>query len=95
MPKATSQALWYPKYLRIFADYVLGLAGLNSFAAENEIAYRKQNINSIHNAKNKIPDFCLIVTVTRKDEGAGNNVMREHLPMILSPFLNIHNHDLL
>jgi hypothetical protein len=36
-----------------------------------------------------------VVTVAREYQNACDNVVREHLPIILSPFLDIDNHHLL
>lgn len=59
------------------------------------VAYWEEKIHYIHQAKNYICNFSLVVTITCKDQRSCNNVMCEHLPMVLSACLNIDNHDLL
>jgi hypothetical protein len=36
-----------------------------------------------------------VVAVAGEYQNSGNNVVREHLPMVFPPLLNIDNHDLL
>ena len=55
----------------------------------------KEDIHYIHDAKDQICNLCLMVPVTCENEYSSHNVMGEHLPMILSPFFHVDDHDLL
>ena len=57
--------------------------------------HREDQINHIHEAEDHIPNPCLIVTITSRNQSTGNEVMGQHLHMILSSLFDIHNQDLL
>lgn len=57
--------------------------------------YREHQINYIHQAQDDIADLGLVVAVATNQEQAGDNVVGEHLPMVLSALLDVDNHNLL
>ena len=57
--------------------------------------YWENEIHDIHDAQNQVSYLGLVVSVTREDQKGCDNVVREHLPMVLSPLLNIDHEDLL
>jgi hypothetical protein len=59
------------------------------------IAYGKNDIHNIHRAQNKVPYFGVVVTIACEYQPGCDNMVREHLPIVLSSFLNIDGHDLL
>lgn len=61
----------------------------------SENTYRKNQVYSIHHAENQVCYFGLMVAITGENQASGDNVMREHLPMIFPPLLNVDDHDLL
>ncbi len=56
------------------------------------MAYRKQDINSIHQTQDRVADLGLMIAVACKHENACDDMMCKHLPMIFPPFLDV-NHD--
>lgn len=55
----------------------------------------QDDVHNVHHAQNEIRDSGLVVAVRREDQSSGDNVMREHLPVVLSPGLDIDDQDLL
>lgn len=55
----------------------------------------KDEVYNIHETQNGVANFCLVVSVTSKDQGASYDVVGEHLPVILPPLFNVHHHNLL
>ena len=58
-------------------------------------AYGKEYVNQIHKDQDQVTDTCLVVVVRARDEGNGDEVVGQHLPMVLAAFLNVDNKDLL
>lgn len=58
-------------------------------------AYRKKDINDIHNAKDNVPYFSHVVRVTCEDQCASHDMMRKHLVIIFSALLDIQDEYLL
>lgn len=59
------------------------------------LTYSEYNINSVHQTKDGIADFGLMITVACEHENAGDDMMSKHLPMVLSPLFNVNDDDLL
>jgi hypothetical protein len=57
--------------------------------------YRKDCVDNIHQAKYYIADPRLMISITRKHQGACNDMVREHLNVILSSIFYIHHEYLL
>lgn len=55
----------------------------------------KEQIDNIHDAKDQVCYLGLVIAITRKDQHGRNNVVAEHMPVILSPFLDVYNENLL
>jgi hypothetical protein len=59
------------------------------------MAYGKSQINRVHHHQYQMADFSLVVGVASRNEGYGDEVMRQHLPMVLSAILNVDYKQLL
>lgn len=59
------------------------------------MSYREEDVNDIHQHENEVADTGEAVSVGGENERDGDNVMREHLPVVLAAFLNVDNQDLL
>ena len=57
--------------------------------------YRKEKIHHVHKAEDDIGDLGLMVAVAGEEEPASDNVMSEHLSIILSPLLDVYHNNLL
>lgn len=58
-------------------------------------AYWKEEVHNIHGAEDKVGDLRLVVPIAREDQQGRDDVVREHLPVILPPCFNVDHHDLL
>jgi len=58
-------------------------------------AYRKDKIDHVHEDENSIAGAHLPVSVGKCEQEDRDDMMREHLPVILATFLNIDDEDLL
>jgi hypothetical protein len=56
---------------------------------------RQNNVGKVHEAENQGTDAVLMISVGAKDKGAGEDMVSEHLPMVLAALLNVHHRDLL
>lgn len=59
------------------------------------LTHGQDQINSIHKTQNGVANFCLVIAVAEQHQSAGDDVMGEHLPVVLSLLLNVDNHNLL
>lgn len=57
--------------------------------------YRENQIDDIHQTQDDIADLGLVVAVAANQEQTCNDVVGEHLPMVLSALFHIDDHDLL
>lgn len=55
----------------------------------------KDNVDNIHNNENQVANACKVVGVRGHDQSDGDEVVRQHLPVILSLLLNVDDVDLL
>jgi hypothetical protein len=92
MPKMMSQMVVNPRYLRHFASFT-GISSAMDWGKKS--TYWENEIYDIHDAQNQIGYLSLVVSIAREDEKGSDNVVREHLPMILSPLFDIDHEYLL
>lgn len=59
------------------------------------IAYRQKQIHDIHQTQNHIRDVVEAVNISGGEEGAGDEMVGQHLVVILPPLLDVENEDLL
>lgn len=59
------------------------------------IAYRQKQIHDIHQTQHHIRDVVEAVNVSGSEEGAGDEMVSQHLVVILPPLLDVENEDLL
>ena len=57
--------------------------------------YRKSQVTAIHDHKDDVSNFVMMVTVAPKHQTTSNYMMREHLPVILPSFFYVNYHYLL
>lgn len=57
--------------------------------------YREEDIDNIHDNQDKVSDTGVVIAVAGADESRGNDVMAQHLPVVLSSLLNLDNEHLL
>lgn len=57
--------------------------------------YREKEINNVHQDQDQVTNSGHVVAVAGGDQGAGDDVVREHLPVILAALLNVDDDDLL
>jgi hypothetical protein len=57
--------------------------------------YREEDIAKVHHAQNHVADLGLVEGVAAEEQHAGEDVVGEHLPMVLAVLLNIHHEQLL
>ena len=86
-----SQMVVKPRYLRHFAT----CSWLEGIAKEMKETYWEKNVHNIHYAEDHVGDFRLVVAITGEYQARRDNVVGEHLPMVLPPLLNVDDHDLL
>lgn len=87
------QLVSYLKYLRILA--VFSVVSINTFGIQVNPAYRQQKVHNIHQTQHHIRDIVEAVDVRRAQQTAGDNVMGQHLVVVLPSLLNIDNQNLL
>jgi hypothetical protein len=58
-------------------------------------AYREDKIDNVHQNKNSIAGAHLPVSVGKCEQEDRDDVVREHLPVVLATFFNIDDEDLL
>lgn len=81
-----------PRYLRHLASFTNFSSGRGWVW---KYTYRENKIHDIHDAENQVGNLGLVVSVACEDQKGCDNVVREHLPMVLSPLLDIDNEYLL
>lgn len=59
------------------------------------MAYRQENIDQVHQDEDQVTDPGLVVVVGAGDQGDGNEVVGQHLPVVLAALLNVDDQDLL
>ena len=59
------------------------------------MSYREKEVDDIHQHQNEVADTGEAISVRGKNERDGDNVMGEHLPVVLAALLNVDNQDLL
>lgn len=57
--------------------------------------YCEEDVDHIHEAQNDVSDLGLVVAVAHRHERARDDVVREHLPVVLAPLLHVYHEDLL
>lgn len=57
--------------------------------------YREKQVNHVHQDQGKVADSRVAVPIRGVDEGARDDVMGEHLPVVLSALLDVDNNELL
>jgi hypothetical protein len=93
-PKAMSQAVCMPMYLSNFATCRVKVSTWRERSRAYE-TYREHQIDDIHQTQDDIADLCLVVAVAANQEQTCDDVVGEHLPMILSALFNVDDQDLL
>jgi hypothetical protein len=86
-----SQIVVNPRYLRHLAS----LASISSAVEWSKGTYWENEIHDIHNAQNQVGYLGLVVSVAGENQEGCDNVVCEHLPMVLSPLLDIDHEYLL
>lgn len=86
-----SQMVVKPRYLRHFAT----CHWLERIVKEEDGSYCKYNIHNVHHAENNVADFRLMVAIAGEYQHRRDDVMRQHLPMVLASLLNVNDQDLL
>ena len=56
---------------------------------------RKEKVDDVHDTQNDSSGFRLVIAVRGEDKSAGDEVVGEHLPVVLTPFFDVDDHDLL
>jgi hypothetical protein len=59
------------------------------------LKYWEKKFHNIHQAKDYVGDFRLVITVTREYQRRRDDMVGEHLPMVLPSLLHVDDHDLL
>jgi len=59
------------------------------------LTYREYQVDDIHQAQDDDADLCLVIAVASNQKQACNDVVGEHLPMVLSTLFNVDNQNLL
>lgn len=62
---------------------------------ETDETHWKDNVDNIHNDENQVADACKVVGIRGHDQANGDNVVRQHLPVIFSLLLNVDDVNLL
>lgn len=57
--------------------------------------YRQEQIHHVHNDKDEVANTSVVVTITGEEESSGDEVVGEHLPVVLAALLDIDDDDLL
>lgn len=57
--------------------------------------YGEEQIDNIHEQKDKVADTRVAISVGRINQGVGNDVVGEHLPVILATLFDVDDQDLL
>ena len=60
-----------------------------------EGTYWEEKVYNVHQAQDHVGNFRLMVAVAGEDQKRRDDVVGEHLPVVLSSLLNIDNHNLL
>lgn len=68
---------------------------LSGQVAPTKETYRKEEINNIHDDEDEVSDTGVVVGVAGKDESGSNDVVSEHLPMVLTALFNVNDNHLL
>lgn len=61
----------------------------------NLMAYRQQQVDNVHQTQYNVRNIIKTVDIGRGQESAGEDVVSQHLVVILSPFFHVDNQDLL
>lgn len=59
------------------------------------MTYRKEEVNNIHDNEDEVSNARMVVGVASKDKSGGDDVVSEHLPMILAALFNVNDNHLL
>jgi hypothetical protein len=105
-PKVTSHSVEKPQYLRHLASCKVGQPphchqsiGCNFSCLGEEKkekkTYRKKQVHHIHNHQDKHADSGVVVAVARGNQRRRDEMVAEHLPVVLSTVLNVDDHNLL
>jgi hypothetical protein len=57
--------------------------------------YRKEEVNNIHDDEDEVTNAGVVVRIASIDESCGDDVVSEHLPMILAALLDVNDNHLL
>lgn len=57
--------------------------------------YRQEDVHHVHEHQDEVAYTDISLSVGSINQGAGDDVMRKHLPVILSPFLDMDDNQLL
>lgn len=68
---------------------------LKRIAIVREGTYWEEKVHDVHQAKDHVTDFRLVIAVAGEYQECRNDVMGEHLPVVLPLLLNVDYHDLL
>ena len=59
------------------------------------MTYSEQDIAEVHHAEDDVADLGLVEAIAAHKKHAREDVMSEHLPVVLATLLNVHNEQLL
>lgn len=59
------------------------------------LGQRKDDVDGVHQTKDEVADPILMVTIGRKYKGTGDDMVGEHLHVVLPPLLNVDDDNLL
>jgi len=57
--------------------------------------HRQKDVHHVHKHQDEVPYTDKSLSVGSVNQGAGDDVVRKHLPVILSPFLDMDHNQLL
>ena len=57
--------------------------------------YREENVSKIEQHQNQVAHSVVVVSVRSNNQGNSDEVVRQHLPMVLATLFDVDNEDLL